>query len=676
MTGVATFIDPDSLQADDGIGAAATLGASEALMSATARAEPSSAEKLAKVLADFARTMLTDFPIQAILDELVLRIVDVLPVTGAGVTVRSLGSSDHYFAGSDDAARQYEELQTRLGEGPGVWAHEQGEMVSIPDLQAEERFLRFTQEAIDLGLAAVFTFPLQHGEVQIGALDLYRNTTGTLSVGAVSDAQTLADVASSYLVNAQARLDLRHSSDRSRFAALHDALTGLPNRILLIDRMDQAFRRNSRTNTLFAGLFVDLDRLKSINDSHGHAIGDELLIAVAQRLTRVVRPADTAARMSGDEFVVLCEDLHEPGDAVAIGHRLLYALAAPFQLSGVVVTISASIGIAYARRSDRSDRTADQLLQDADSAMYEAKRQGGNALRIFDASLQRALDDQLNLEQDLSTVLQRDELFPVYQPVVASADGRLHGFEALLRWQHPTEGLIPPTKLIPLAEQTGAIAPIGRWILEQALADRSRWLAGSREVDPVMAVNVSAHQLTAPGFVGMVATALAATPARQLTLEITESVFIRNAEQALESLNQLRDIGVLIALDDFGTGYSSLSYLSRFPMDIIKIDRSFVAGLASNPVDTAIVRAVVQLAHDLKMTVVAEGIETGRQHQLVTDLGCDFCQGFYFARPMPARQVDTLLADSRYSVHFPTLAENAGPGAAAEYLPRQRGDAG
>ena len=611
------------------------------------------------MLADFARTMLTDFPIQAILDELVRRMVDVLPVTGAGVTVMSLGSADRYFAGSDDAARQFEELQTRLGEGPGVWAHEQGEVVSIPDLQAEERFLRFTQEAIDLGLAAVFTFPLQHGEVQIGALDLYRDTTGPLSAAAVSDAQTLADVASSYLVNAQARVDLRNSSDRSRFAALHDALTGLPNRILLIDRLEQAFRRTSRTNTTFAALFLDLDRLKNVNDSHGHAIGDELLIAVGQRLTRVVRPGDTAARMSGDEFVVLCEDLHEPAEAVAIGHRLLAALAATFQLSGVVVEISASIGVAYARRSEGFGRSAEELLQDADSAMYEAKRQGGNAVQVFDADLQRAIDDQLSLEHDLSTVLQRDELFPVYQPVVSSADGRLLGFEALLRWQHPVEGLIPPSTLIPLAEGTGAIAPIGRWILEQALADRNRWRFARPQDDPMMAVNVSAQQLTAPGFVDTVAAALKSTPARQLTLEITESVFIRDAEQALLSLTQLREIGVMIALDDFGTGYSSLSYLSRFPMDIIKIDRSFVAGLASNAVDTSIVRAVVQLAHDMDMTVIAEGIETSQQHELVTELGCDLCQGYYFAKPMPAQQVDTLLAGSRHPVQLPIRVDQA-----------------
>lgn len=250
---IATFLDPDA-SSGDGIGGPHTDGSSEALSSAASRTpDPSSADKLAQVLADFARTMLTDFPIQAILDELVRRIVDVLPVTGAGVTVMSLGSADRYFAGSDDAARQFEELQTRLGEGPGVWAHEQGEVISIPDLQAEERFLRFTQQAIDLGLAAVFTFPLQHGDVVIGALDLYRDTTGPLSLAAVSDAQTLADVASSYLVNAQARVDLRNSSDRSRFAALHDALTGLPNRILLIDRLEQAFRRKFAQQPDFCG---------------------------------------------------------------------------------------------------------------------------------------------------------------------------------------------------------------------------------------------------------------------------------------------------------------------------------------------------------------------------------------------------------------------------------------
>ena len=594
------------------------------------------------MLADFARTMLTDFPIQAILDELVRRIVDVLPITGAGVTVMSLGSAARYFAGSDDAARQFEELQTRLGEGPGVWAHLQGEAVSIPELRAEERFLRFTQEAIDLGLAAVFTFPLQHGQVQIGALDLYRDTPGPLSAAAVADAQTLADVASSYLLNAQARVEQQISSDSSRYATLHDALTGLPNRILLIDRLEQAFRRNRRTDSKSAALFIDLDRLKTVNDSYGHVVGDELLSAVGRRLAAVVRPGDTAARMSGDEFVVLCEDLLSPSDAIAIGNRLLAALAAPFELSGVVVDITASIGMSYA---DRADHSPEKLLQEADGAMYEAKRNGGDRLQIFDSDLQRSINEQAALERDLSTVLDRTELYNEYQPVVASADGRIIGFEALVRWKHPVEGLIPPTVLIPLAEQSGLIAPLGQWVLAQACTDRKRW-PDHRGLDPVMAVNVSAHQLTAPGFADSVAAVLAetATEPSKVTLEITESVFLHDAEGALAVLNVLRDIGVSIALDDFGTGYSSLSYMSQFPMDVIKIDRSFVAGLASNSVNTAIVRAVVQLAHDLRMTVVAEGVETSEQHELVSALGCDLCQGYYFARPMPATKVDHLLA--------------------------------
>ncbi len=620
--------------------------------------DPSSAEKLAAVLASFARTMLTDFPIQAILDELVMCIVDVLPITAAGVTVMSLGSAPRYFAGSDDSARQFEELQTRLGEGPGVWAHRQGEAVSIPELRAERRFLRFTQEAIDLGLAAVFTFPLQHGNQPIGALDLYRNATGPLSETAMADAQTLADVASSFLINAQARVDLEASSDKSRQAALHDALTGLPNRILMVDRLEHAFLRNRRTDNKTAALFIDLDRLKAVNDSYGHAAGDELLTAVGHRLTNAIRPGDTAARMSGDEFVVLCEDLSAPAEAVAIGARLLAVIAEPFILSTIAVDITASIGISYALQGDHSP---EQLLQEADSAMYQAKRAGGNRQQMFDVALQDALDLQIRLERDLQGALQRNELHTEYQPLVSSADGRILGFEALVRWRHPTHGLVPPATLIPLAERSGAIGPIGSWVLREACNDRYRWRADRPEGDPGMSVNVSPQQLMSAGFAATVASILSDTNTdpRRLTLEITESVFIRDAEGALRALNDLRDVGVTIALDDFGTGFSSLSYLSRFPMDVIKIDRSFVADLTVKTASVAIVRAVVQLAHDLNMTVVAEGVETTRQHELVSELGCDFCQGYYFARPMSAARVDQMMMSPQPSIlgRYPLLPQ-------------------
>ena len=293
--------------------------------------------ELSDVLSEFARTMVTDFPIQAILDHLVVRIVDVLPVSSAGVTLISPHSSPHYVAASDEAALRFEELQSETGEGPCQAAYESGRPVAVPDLRAESRFPRFTPLALDAGLVAVFTFPLRQGPNRLGALDLYRQTPGPLDEDAMAAAQTLADVAAAYLSNAQARADLRESSDRYRESALHDALTGLPNRVLLGERLDHALLRARRSGNLVALLFVDLDRFKEVNDVYGHLAGDQLLTGVAERLSAMLRPGDTLARLSGDEFVVLCEDLGDASQIGPLAARLGAALAEPFELSGHVL---------------------------------------------------------------------------------------------------------------------------------------------------------------------------------------------------------------------------------------------------------------------------------------------------------------------------------------------------
>ena len=615
-----------------------------------------SEQQLSDVLREFARTLVTDFPIQGILDHLVKRIVDVLPITSAGVTLISPGTDPRYVAASDDDALRYEELQTELGEGPCLAAYETGEAVSVADLSVESRFPSFTPRALEAGLAAVFTFPLRHGDEPLGALDLYRDTPGPLSAAAMDAAQTLADVAAAYLLNARARDDLRDSSDRARESALHDALTGLPNRTLLVERLDHAVLRGRRSGKMAAVLFVDLDRFKQVNDLHGHGVGDELLIAVAQRLSAVLRSGDTLARMSGDEFVILCEDVENSAHVDTIASRVGAAISTPFNLLSMEIEITASVGIAF---MGPGDQLSEELLRDADTAMYQAKRKGGGRHQIIDLREQHLADQRANLERDLRGAALREELRTDYQPIVATSDGRITGVEALLRWSHPSRGLVTPAVLVPLAERSGLIVEIGQWVLEQACADRHRWQNHDQVDDVTVSVNVSAHQLMSRDFVETVATALSrtSTDPEMVTLEVTESVFVQDSERALVVLNELKHLGVALALDDFGTGYSSLNYLHRFPIDVVKIDQTFIANLGHDPASEAIVLAVIDLAHTLGMSVVAEGVETAAHHRQLNALGCDSCQGYYFARPMSADNLVTLLQehDAGGTTHLPSL---------------------
>jgi diguanylate cyclase (GGDEF)-like protein len=598
-------------------------------------------QQLSDVLSEFARTMLTDFPIQAILDQLVKRIVEVLPISSAGVTLISPNTNPRYVAASDDAALRYEELQTQLGEGPCLAAYRTGQAVAVPDLRTDDRFRVFGPHAIDAGLAAVFTFPLHQGARQLGALDLYRDTPGPLDDHEMKAAQTLADVTAAYLTNARARADLQDASDRSHESAVHDALTGLPNRVLLLERLEHALSRSRRSEQLVAILFVDLDNFKKVNDVHGHQVGDDLLVAVSRRIAGIVRPGDTLARLSGDEFIVLCEDLGDGSQAELVAQRIVDSLTVPFLLSRAEVRLTASVGIAFAGHGQHD---ALQLLQQADIAMYQVKRKGGSDTQVIDLREQNLAEAQASLRHDLSQALTRRELRLEYQPIVrTSANGMVVGVEALLRWDHPTRGPIPPTTLIPLAEQSEDAFKIGRWVLTQACVDRRLW-GGDQGFDTfLMTVNMSAHQLMAPGFTKMVSSVLASTetPSSLLVLELTEAPFIRAPTRALVVMNELHALGVLLAFDDFGTGYSSLSYLKEFPVDFVKIDQAVTSDLGTEPQNHAMVSKTIELAHLLGIKVISEGVETKEQYDELIAMGCDLCQGFYFARPVSANIVES-----------------------------------
>ena len=602
---------------------------------------PAGHNELADLLSEFARTMLTDFPIQRILDHLVGRIVEVMPITAAGVTLISPELAPRYVAASNDAALRYERLQTDLREGPCVAAFRTGEAISVPDLATENRFPRFSRPALGAGLLAVFTFPLHHGDVQLGALDLYRDRPGALSPRSMITAQTLADVAAAYLINAQVRSDLQEASDQSREAALHDPLTGLPNRVLMLELLDQALRRTRRSGKQSAVFFVDLDRFKEVNDTYGHQAGDALLAAVAQRLTDVLRPSDSLARLAGDEFVALCEDIESPSQADGVANRFLTALSAPFELGDVVVTMHASIGIAFA---DQDSQSADDLLRDADLAMYENKRASGVRPEPANRSSLRLTSHHGSLTRDLRGALRRGELHVEYQPILTVTDGRLAGIEALLRWTHPTRGVVAPAIFISFAERSGQINELGRWLLEQACNVRNEWL--DELADLPVSVNVSAHQLMSADFVDTVASVLerCSTAPASLWLEITESVLVLDNARARVVLGQLERLGVHVVLDDFGTGYSSLSHLTKLPIEAIKIDQSFVANLAGDPEAHKIVAAIIQLAHGLGLTVVSEGVETTAQLHELAAMGSDLWQGFLCSRPTPAVRFAEMLA--------------------------------
>ncbi len=423
---------------------------------------------------------------------------------------------------------------------------------------------------------------------------------------------------------------LHNANEQLTYLALHDPLTRLPNRLLLEDRLDQAIEKARRNGTRFACLFVDLDGFKAINDAHGHPVGDNVLKSIARSMRARMREQDTVARIGGDEFVVIT-DIADPEDAATVAEKILRECCRPVPVARGELRISASIGIAVYPFNGVG---AHDLLANADAAMYCVKEQGRNGYRFFEPDMNRDAKEQLALMQDLAFAIERNELFLAYQPKLKAPAGPVLGAEALVRWRHPTRGVILPERFVSLAEKNGMILEIGAWVLDEACRQVAVWRGAGAGI-PSVAVNLSTLQFRSRALPGDIRDTLArhGLPAETLTVEITESTAMRDPERSLAILRELADIGIRISIDDFGSGYSSLMYLKKLPASELKIDRGFVKELVRGGEDAAIISAIVALGRTLGLDVVAEGVETAEQQSMLTELGCTSLQGFYLGRP-------------------------------------------
>jgi diguanylate cyclase (GGDEF)-like protein/PAS domain S-box-containing protein len=426
-------------------------------------------------------------------------------------------------------------------------------------------------------------------------------------------------------------------------SAFHDPLTNLANRALFKDRTANALAHRDRNPQPLAVMFLDLDDFKVVNDSLGHAAGDRLLVALGERLQENLRPSDTAARLGGDEFAVLIDDVVNPDEALLVAQRVIEVMRAPFWLDGRQFLLPASIGIAI---SSSGEEEADQLLRNADVAMYRAKSGGTGHYEVYERDMHAAIVERLELKEELERALEGDEFSVAYQPIVVLSQRRIVGVEALVRWQHPERGVVMPAAFISLAEETGLIVPIGRWVLEEACRQTRSWQLRYPGDPPLsVAVNLSPRQFEQPELTEEVANALreSGLAPGDLTLEITENLLMENTETTMLRLKELKRLGVRLAIDDFGTGYSSLGYLQRFPVDRLKLDKSFVDGVVHSGDDAALAQAVVQLGDTLGLQTVAEGIEAGEQVSELINLGCEFGQGYYFSKPLSAQEIESVL---------------------------------
>ncbi|HUQ75847.1 MAG TPA: EAL domain-containing protein [Burkholderiales bacterium] len=485
--------------------------------------------------------------------------------------------------------------------------------------------------------AGAFVMPLVLGREVLGVMAFFGAREQPSPIF-VSTAQSIGSQIAQYMVRKQAE-------DALRFVATHDSLTGLPNRVMFGQRLDHAINQADRRRGRLAVLFIDLDRFKVINDTLGHEFGDRLLREVAQRLLGVVRAADTVARLGGDEFVVLLEDIGEPVAAAGVAQKLIASLAQGVTLAGKEYHVSASVGVST---YPDDARDAQELLKFADIAMYGAKEQGRNTFQFYAARHNIHTVERLTLESGLRRALERGQLVLYYQPLVEVRRRRIVGVEALVRWQHPELGLLPPGSFIGIAEETGLIVPIGQWVMQAACAAQRSWLDAG--LPPMrMSVNLSPRQLQYGELIADIARTARASGCepRTLTFEITESMVMQDPERAVALLEEMRALGVRIAIDDFGTGHSSLSYLKRFPADELKIDRSFITDIPADKGDAAITQAIISLAHSLGMGVVAEGVETQAQLDFLTAQGCDEFQGYLFSKPLPDTELRELLASAK-----------------------------
>jgi diguanylate cyclase (GGDEF)-like protein len=550
-------------------------------------------------------------------------------------------------------------------------------LVLLKDWRSSQQFIDQLLQQFVGAAAIVFACALAGGflfsqrlslplrEIAAAAGDIAAgNLTRQLPVRGSAEATTVA------LAFNDMSASLRATRERLLHDAIHDQLTALPNRVLFMERLQRSIRRRYRhPDYMFAVLFVDLDRFKTINDSLGRPAGDQLLVEIAGRLADVVRRDDivsrantatggydadnTLARLGGDEFTVLLEDIHDPSDAVRVAERLQAVVSKPVTLNGREVFTTGSVGIAV---STPAHRSGDDVLRDAELAMHRAKSSGGDRCAIGDATMHHRAVDRLQLESDLRRAVERQEFVLHYQPIVAFRDHDVMGFEALLRWQHPERGLLAPGAFLQVAEETGIIGRIDEWALKEACGQASRWQRMyPRETPASVSVNISAQGFSRPDLVAHVAKTLQDTglEPRSLRLEITESVAMADAERTRTILIDLKALGVRISLDDFGTGYSSFSYLQRFPVDTLKIDRSFVCGIDQNDECREIIRTILNLARTLRLDVVAEGTETAEQVRYLEGLDCRYAQGFFFSKAVPMSEVGRLLVPDSHELRRP-----------------------
>ena len=505
-----------------------------------------------------------------------------------------------------------------------------GAPVVIEDWRDERRFER-PEFLARLGIRSGASVVIDAAGAQFGVLAVHSTQPRDFGPEELSFLESVANVLA-------AAIERSRAEEETLYRSLHDSLTGLPNRALLMDRIRQGAARARRRQLRSAVFFLDLDEFKLINDSLGHQAGDRLLAGVAPRLQQAVRPSDTVARFGGDEFVILCDDVAAEEDVETIARRIMAAFERPFEIGSRELVVTASMGIAIS-----GGQRPDELLRDADAAMYRAKERGRGRYEVFDALTRERVDGRLRIEASLRGAASRGELRAFYQPLVQLSGG-IVGAEALLRWEHPAWGWMRPDEFIPIAEETDLILPIGEWILREACQQAAAWGSGD---ELSLSVNLSARQLSQPELPDVVRKAVAAAgiDPRRLALEITETALLENGEGPIARLRALKELGVQVVLDDFGAGYSSLTYLSRLPIDVLKLDRSFVARLGAEDGGSSavIVSAVVGMARTLGLTVVAEGVETPQQATRLSELGCELAQGFHFARPMAGLAFSELL---------------------------------
>ncbi len=442
---------------------------------------------------------------------------------------------------------------------------------------------------------------------------------------------------------------LREQQSRLNFMAFHDSLTALPNRSLFYDRIYHGLARARRSNTKVALMLLDIDRFKIINDSLGHDAGDVLLKAIAMRLNEAVRDMDTVARLGGDEFVIVLEAIHDMDDVILVANKLLSTLACPLDISGHSITTTVSIGVSV---FPEDGKDTDELLKNADIAMYKAKEAGKNNCQFYTKGMNATAVNYLLLENDLRRAIELNQLMLHYQPQIDLNTNDIIGVEALVRWQHPDRGLISPAHFISLAEETGLIVPMGDWVLREACRQQKEWLNRGIHVGKI-AVNLSTRQFRQKNFPEKIASILQSLDLspEYLELEITESCAMEHAGETINQLNQLRQMGLYIAIDDFGTGYSSLAYLQRFPIQKLKIDRSFIHDIHDDINDAAIAKSIIGLAHNMQICVVAEGVENQYQADWLRDKGCDQVQGFMYAKPMSAKQLELHFINGQYTAN-------------------------